>query len=73
MTKLTSKCEKNLQKWNSYKRKKMTTDKELKKGNFSLDKDGNISYYVGWCALDYKDLEDLKYLLAERELKELEK
>ena len=42
-----------------------------KRGNFRLDKNGDISFYVGWCNLEYKDIEDLKYLMARRELNKL--
>jgi len=37
--------------------------KTKKIGNFRIDKDGSIDYYVGWCSLDYKETEDLKELL----------
>ena len=43
----------------------------MKKGNFRLDDNGNIEYYVGWCNLEYQDIEDLKYILAEKNLLEL--
>lgn len=43
----------------------------MKKGNFRLDKYGNIEFYVGWCGLDYQDIEDLKYLLSELEIRKL--
>jgi len=46
-------------------------DEEIKRGNFKLSKNGRIDYYVGWCGLEFEDIEDLKYLLAELELRKL--
>jgi len=43
-------------------------EKEKQFGNFKVDNDGNIFYYVGWCCLEYKDIENMK-----KSLKELEK
>ena len=37
-------------------------DEEIKRGNFKLSKNGRIDYYVGWCGLEFEDIEDLKYL-----------
>ena len=48
------------------------TKKDMLKGNFRLTKNGDIEYYIGWCVLEHQDIEDLKYLLAEKELKQLE-
>ena len=45
----------------------------IKKGNFRIDEKGNIDYYVGWCGLEYQDIEDIKYLIALKEKKELGK
>jgi len=28
-------------------------------GNFRIDKKGNIDYYVGWCNLEYEDIDNL--------------
>lgn len=32
-------------------------------GNFRIDNDGHIEFYVGWCAFEYKDMEDLATIL----------
>ncbi len=52
-------------------RRKIKTSKMVnKKGNFRIS-DREIEFYTGWVVLEYKDIEDLKYLLAELDLLKL--
>ena len=37
--------------------------KSKKYGNFRIDEYGHIEYYVGWCCLEYEDVENLKKIL----------
>ncbi len=46
-------------------------NEEIEKGSFRMSKHGNIEFNVGWCALEEQDMEDLKYILAKRELNRL--
>jgi len=37
----------------------------MEKGNFRIDNNGNIEFYVGWCQLEYQDIEDLRKILKK--------
>jgi ribosomal protein L1 len=32
-------------------------------GNFRIDRFGNIEFYIGWCGLEYEDIQNLKKAL----------